>query len=121
MPAEVPDSTNWIVFGVLGALILIALILWVKFLPKIRQYKSKRNSLNMISSRYKQLCRERKDLVFHFYWAVDRGDHKEADVYEDQVLMIDSRLEKLKNEYDLVSRGNTYGVPVRQSNVTKVD
>ena len=118
---EVADSTNWIVFGVLGAVILVALFLWVKFLPKIRKYKSKRNSLNMISSRYNQLCRERKDLVFHFYWAVDRGDNKEADVYEEQVLMIDSRLEKLKSEYDVVSKGDTYGVPVRQANVTRVD
>jgi hypothetical protein len=118
--AEVSDSTNWIVFGVLGALILISLFLWVKYLPKIRKYKSKRNSLNMLSSRYNQLCRERKDLVFHFYWAVDRGDNKEADVYEEQVLMIDSRLEKLKTEFDLVSRGDTYGVPVRQPS-TRVD
>ena len=100
---------------------IICLILWVKFLPKIRKYKSKRNSLNMISSKYNQLCRERKDLVFHFYWAVDRGDHKEADVYEDQVLMIDSRLDKLKSEYDVVSRGDTYSVSNRNAHVTKVD
>lgn len=119
---EVSDSTNWIIFGVLGGVIIIALALWVKFLPKIRKYRSKRNSLNMISSRYNQICRERKDLVFHFYWAVDRGDNKEADVYEEQVLQIDSRLEKLKAEYNLVSAASdTYSVPTRTINVSRVD
>jgi hypothetical protein len=76
----------------------------------------------MISSRYNQLCRERKDLVFHFYWAVDRGDIKEADVYEEQVLQIDSRLAKLKDEFNVVTTASdTYSVPTRTINVSNVD
>ena len=120
--SEISESTNWIIFGVLCGVIVISLVLWLKFLPKIRKYRSKRNSLNMISSRYNQLCRERKDLVFHFYWAVDRGDNKEADVYEEQVLQIDSRLAKLKDEYNVVTAASdTYSVPTRTVNVSNVD
>lgn len=100
--AQVSDGTTWAVFGVLTGLIVIALVLWFRYLPKIRKYKAKRSALNAISARYNQLCQERKDLVFHFYWAVDRGDTREADAYEQQVLDIDARLGKMKAEFESV-------------------
>jgi hypothetical protein len=95
----VSDSTTWIVFGVLALFAVVAFGLWWKYLPRIKAYRAKLNALNSINSRYVRVCRERKDLVFHFYWAVDRGDDKEADLYENRVMDIDSKLALLREEY----------------------
>jgi len=102
---SVSDSTTWIVFGVLALFIVIAFGLWLKYLPRIRLYREKLSALNNINAKYIRLCRERKDLVFHFFWAVDRGDSKEADSYEKHVLEIDDKLDRLREEYLAVEKG----------------
>jgi hypothetical protein len=116
--SNVSDSTTWVVFGVLAFVAVVAFALWLKYLPRIKAYKAKLNSLNNINLKYMQLCRERKDLVFHFYWAVDRGDGKEADMYENQVLDIDMKLDRLRTEYGLVEKGALISDP---KPFTKVD
>ncbi len=95
-------SGQWAVFGSLSVLLVLGFILWLKFLPRLRLYKQRKLRLGSINKRYVELCRARKDIVYHFFWAVDRGDNKEADIHEERVLDIDRKLGDLRGQFKLV-------------------
>jgi hypothetical protein len=96
-------AASWAVFGVFAILIVVALGLWIRFLPKYRQYQKKEKALSLINQKYVELCRRRRDLVYHFFWSVDRGDSREADMHEGEILVIDKELSSLKSQYDDVA------------------
>jgi cytochrome b subunit of formate dehydrogenase len=93
------SSVAWGIFTVMAVLAVTGVILWIRFLPKYRNYKKKAGLLNSVNQKYIALCKQRKDLVYHFYWAVDRVEMKEADFHEQEVLKIDKELESLRTKF----------------------
>ncbi len=90
-------------WGLIGALLLITTVsvaLWILFFPKYKQYTKRVRSLAQIDSEYRRLAKSREDVIFHFYWAVDRGDMADADKQESIVMNIDAQLETLRNTYN---------------------
>ena len=98
------DSTEWIVFVFLSVMALVCTALWIKYLPKFRMYKRKASILSGINRKYTELCRRRRDLVYHFFWSVDGGEMRQADEHERDVLGIDEELKTLRQKYDDVER-----------------
>lgn len=96
---EVSESSQWAIFGVFAILIILGIGAWITLLPKYRQYRRKMARLNVIDSQFEQLRKRRKDLVFHFYWAVDSGELRDADAHEQEVLQIDEKLKQLREEF----------------------
>jgi hypothetical protein len=101
----VSESGQWLIVGSLIAVILIASILWIRYMPSYRAYRLKCAKLNSINVEYEELRRRRKDLVFHFYWSVDSGQQKDADKHETEVIAIDRKLESLRDAYTSIQRG----------------
>lgn len=97
----VSESSQWAIFGVFAILMLVGVGAWIALLPKYRQYRRKMSRLNVIDSKFQQLCARRKDLVFHFYWSVDSGDVRDADSHEREVLQIDERIKQLREEFQV--------------------
>ena len=99
------DAGQWTIFGVLSAVILLSVILWMRYLPRYRVYKRKVAKLDALNSQYEELRKRRKDLVFHFFWSVDSGNMKDADEHELEVIKIDKKLEEVKTSYIGVEQG----------------
>lgn len=93
---------QWALFGALTVLLVLTMVLWVKYLPRLKAYRFKNAKLTAVNRRYVELCKSRKDIVYHFFWAVDRGDTKEADMHEERVIEIDSKLDDLRAQYKLI-------------------
>jgi hypothetical protein len=99
--SELSSAGQWTLFAALALLVAIVITLWVRYLPRLRMYRRKRNRLDGINVRYLELCRARKDIIYHFFWATDRGDTTEADMHEKRVLEIDRQLGDLRAQYKL--------------------
>lgn len=63
----------WIVI----VLLLLGLI-GFKGYPWVRNYMQRRRERMEIEERYKKLLKTRDDIEYHYHWAKDRGDEKEA-------------------------------------------
>lgn len=100
--SELSTGGQWGLFAALTVLLILAFVMWIKYLPRLKAYRLKNFKLNGINRRYTELCKSRKDVVYHFFWAVDRGDTKEADMHEERVVDIDRKLEDLRAQYKLV-------------------
>ena len=105
MSREVSDSTNWVVFSVLALIVVVSFGLWLKFRPRINQYLAKNRKMDEINRAYNSLCRSRADVVYHYYWAVDSGELREASRHEARVLEVDSQLESLRLKFKAVQDG----------------
>ena len=99
------DADQWALFGAVTFIILVSLALWVKYLPRYRQYKKKSAKLDKLNDQYEELRKRRKDLVFHYYWSVDSGNLKDADKHEVEVLEIDERIGKIRETYSEIESG----------------
>eukprot|EP01066_Platyproteum_vivax_P009574 Platyproteum_vivax@DN4224_c0_g1_i1.p1 len=88
---------NALVFVVL-IIILIPPILWV-VCPYYSRYRHKCNVLDNINLEYENLRKTREDVVFHYYWAVDRNDLKEAAQHEKYVQDLDGKCKQLQKVY----------------------
>ena len=101
----VSDTEQWAIFGTLSIFIVLGIVLWIKYLPRYKEYKKKITKLESLNNQYEELRKKRKDLVFHFYWSLDSGNHKEADLHECEVLDIDEKLESIRERYSIVEKG----------------
>jgi hypothetical protein len=95
----VSQGDQWAVLGVLAAISVILIGLWLKYFPKYRRYRGKMEKLNKVNAQYEELRKRRKDLVFHYFWAVDSGSLREADDHEDRIINIDSKLNSLRESF----------------------
>ena len=95
----VSQGGQWAVLGVLAAISIIFIGLWVRYFPKYRRYRGKMERLNKVNAQYEELRKRRKDLVFHYFWAVDSGSLLEADDHENRIINIDSKLNSLRESF----------------------
>ncbi len=98
-------TIQWVVLGVAAVIALLSGALWVKYLPKYRQYKRKQQCLDGLNLQYEELRKRRRDTVFNFFWSVDSDDLGTADRHERDVLEIDEKLTTIRNSYKEVEMG----------------
>ncbi|KAF4664825.1 hypothetical protein FOZ61_000450 [Perkinsus olseni] len=66
---------------------------------------TRQKALDEIYEEYELLRLARKDIIYHYYWALSRHEDREADVHEEQVLEIDKKLDQCRAHYRAVERG----------------
>lgn len=94
---DVSTGGQWAVLGVLAVISVISMGFWVSLLPKYSRYRKRMQRLNKVNEEYEELRKRRKDLVFHYFWAIDSGSLREAGIHEKSVIDIDTKLVVLKN------------------------
>ena len=94
-----PPTSYWSLFGILCASATVLMLCWLLIVPRLSSRWRATSRKNAIAEEYEQLVRIRQEAVYHFYWAVERKDLKEADAHELSVLEIDQRLADLKRTY----------------------
>jgi hypothetical protein len=93
------SSYYWTLFGAFTAGSTVLVIFWLVVLPRLsRRWRATRRR-EFVAEEYERLVEIRQEAVYHFYWAIERKDFKEADAHEASVLEIDGRLNSLKQDY----------------------
>ncbi|KAF4723086.1 Proteasome subunit alpha 1, partial [Perkinsus olseni] len=78
---------------------------WIKLRPWWIHSSTRQKALDEINEEYELLRLARKDIIYHYYWALSRHEDREADVQEEQVLEIDKKLDQCRAHYRAVERG----------------
>lgn len=68
------SPTYWLAFGV--SLVFASLVFYKAVYPPLRRRNLKETRLDQIEAHYDRLRGVRKDIVFHYHWAVERKDYK---------------------------------------------
>ena len=87
----------WLIFGML---LIILYIIRRKF----KSYWPRRNKLKAMASEYERKRESRNDLKFHYYWALDRGEPKNAMSIGQQILLLDHELKELYEQYQFYKK-----------------
>ena len=87
----------WLIFG----MILIILYLIRR---KFKAYWPRRNKLKSMAEEYERKRESRKDLIFHYYWAIDRGEKNNARSIGQQILLLDHELRQLYEQYQFYKK-----------------
>ena len=88
----------------LWMLIGITLIVLYYIRKKFKVYWAKRNKLKDMAKEYERKRESRNDLKFHYYWALDRGEPKNAKSIGQQILMLDHELRELYEQYQFFKK-----------------
>ena len=88
----------------LWMLIGITLIVLYYIRKKFKVYWAKRNKLKDMAKEYERKRESRSDLKFHYYWALDRGEPKNAKSIGQQILMLDHELRELYEQYQFYKK-----------------
>ena len=88
----------------LWMLIGITLIVLYYIRKKFKVYWAKRNKLKDMAKEYERKRESRNDLKFHYYWALDRGEPKNAKSIGQQILMLDHELRELYEQYQFYKK-----------------
>ena len=91
----------WIIF-------VIMLILFIYLRKKFNVYWTKRNKLKAMAHEYERKRESRSDLKFHYYWALDRGEPKNARSIGQQILLLDHELKELYEQYQFFKKNGFY-------------
>ena len=94
-------SFFWLIFGML---LIILFIIRRKF----KSYWPRRNKLKAMAEEYERKRESRSDLKFHYYWALDRGEPKNAKSIGQQILMLDHELRELYEQYQFFKKNGFY-------------
>ncbi|KAF4693625.1 hypothetical protein FOZ62_016285 [Perkinsus olseni] len=78
---------------------------WIKLRPWWIHSSTRQKALDEINEEYELLRLARKDIIYHYHWALSRHEDREADVHEEQVLEIDKKLDQCRAHYRAVERG----------------
>ncbi len=93
------SSFYWSLFGAFsGASMLIVLCIFLIVPHVSRRWRVARRR-DTIAEEYQKTVEVRQEAVYHYYWAIERKDFKDADGHEASVLEIDNRLGQLKLDY----------------------
>ena len=86
--------------------IMIGIIIFILYhlRKKFNNYWAKRNKLKAMASEYERKRESRNDLKFHYYWALDRGEPKNAMSIGQQILMLDNELRELYEQYQFFKK-----------------
>ena len=87
----------WMLIG-----IMIIMILYLR--KKFNVYWTKRNKLKAMAEQYERKRESRSDLKFHYYWALDRGEPKNAMSIGQQILVLDHELRELYEQYQFFKK-----------------
>ena len=72
-----PSPTGPTYFIGLSISVVVAALVFVFFiLPVYRLYSRKNDRLDQLEGHYERLRSVRKDVIFHYHWAVERKDWK---------------------------------------------
>ena len=88
----------------LWMLIGITLIALYYIRKKFKVYWAKRNKLKDMAKEYERKRESRNDLKFHYYWALDRGEPKNAKSIGQEILMLDHELRELYEQYQFYKK-----------------
>ena len=88
----------------LWMLIGITLIVLYYIRKKFKVYWAKRNKLKDMAKEYERKRESRNDLKFHYYWALDRGEPKNAKSIGQEILMLDHELRELYEQYQFYKK-----------------
>ena len=79
-------------------IILLSFLLTMGYFiqKKVRSYCKNRSKLKSMAEKYERKRESRNELKFHFYWALDRGDRKDAMNIGNEIIQMDK---ELKEEY----------------------
>ena len=75
---------------------------------KFKVYWSRRNKLKSMAAEYERRRESRNDLKFHYYWALDRGEPKNAMSIGQQILLLDHELRELYSQYQFFKKNGFY-------------
>ena len=108
----IPDLTNHYL-GInnksyLLMIIGILLIMLYYLRKKFNVYWAKRNKLKSMAAEYERKRESRNDLKFHYYWALDRGEPKNAMSIGQQILVLDHELRELYDQYQFFKKNGFY-------------
>ena len=82
----------------------IFLIILLYLRRKFKVYWTKRNKLKAMATEYERKRESRNDLKFHYYWALDRGEPKNAMSIGQQILLLDHELRELYEQYQFFKK-----------------
>ena len=91
----------WIIIG-------LTLLLIYYLRKKFKAYWAKRNKLKAMADEYERKRSSRSDLKFHYYWAIDRGEPKNAMSIGQQILLLDHELRELYEQYQFYKKNGFY-------------
>ncbi len=91
----------WIIIG-------LTLLLIYYLRKKFKAYWAKRNKLKAMADEYERKRSSRSDLKFHYYWAIDRGEPKNAKSIGQQILLLDHELRELYEQYQFYKKNGFY-------------
>lgn len=97
-------------FMILGSILILFLIIFG--FPHIRNYINRRRRMELIVDQYENLRNTRVDLKHHYYWAIDKGERKQAESLEEEICKIEDKLEDLLEQYESLKKGKT--VPLKK-------
>lgn len=90
-------------------LILIIIASIIYFLQrKLRRYLRTRNELKTMAENYERRRECRNELKFHFYWALDSGERKNAINLGNEILQMDKELKQLYEQYQFFKKQGFY-------------
>jgi hypothetical protein len=96
------DSSYWSLFGIVAAAAAFVALVLVVVIPRLSSRWKTLKQQELLAEEYERSVAIRQDAVYHFYWAVDRGDTCEANAHEKTVLEIDERLAVIRREYSRI-------------------
>lgn len=74
--------------------------------PKYKKYRRKHTALDDLEEQYENLRSARKDVVFHYHWAKDRGDWRESDSHEKHCEELDNQLDDIRATFQSIESGD---------------
>ncbi len=78
------------------------------FQKKIRRYLKNRKELKAMAENYERRRECRNELKFHFYWAIDRGERKNAINMGNEIVQMDKELRELYEQYQFYKNKGFY-------------
>ena len=86
-------------------LIIGVMLIMIYYLQKkFKVYWTKRNKLKSMAEEYERKRTSRSDLKFHYYWALDRDEPRNAMSIGQQILLLDQELRELYSQYQFFKK-----------------
>ena len=85
---------------IIGVMLIMIYYLQKKF----KVYWTKRNKLKSMAEEYERKRTSRSDLKFHYYWALDRDEPRNAMSIGQQILLLDQELRELYAQYQFFKK-----------------
>ena len=95
-------------YGYLLMIFTIMIMLIYFMQKKVRGYLRNRGKLKSMAEEYERKRECRNELKFHYYWALDRGERKQAINIGHEILEMDKELKELYTQYQFYKKKGYY-------------